>query len=167
MKKGFTILEMLLVIVILGIILSISGRFSYQYIQSTQLKVNVQEFVGFFDWLIFQTMRSNFFQNKKFDHVLLKLWSGSVVWYTYFYSDGSSWSFLYSLKNSKFWSEVDNISIDIMPYALWCSIVHDWNSSWNNYTWSIYFDISALDNTQKNCFELNSQTCRLYEKKCP
>lgn len=164
MKKAFTLIEMVIVLLIIGILMAATMRFWWNRIVDLKAQSIKEQFVWHYNDLYSQNMTSSFRNAQKYDTLMLVFTTGMI----YRLDDGPLMNNLtlpnLELKNLRFW--VEEISFPManllfIPYHLWCSI--------NNgpHTWNVlYFDLIIPENGKQYCFEIISQTCKLVETKC-
>lgn len=163
MKKGFTLLEMVIVLMIIGILMAATMRFWSNRIVDLKAQSIKEQFVGYYNEFYSQNITSSFRDGQKYEKL-------TIVFATWVYYSIDSWSMIDSklsnlaIKNLRFdptWTSFGIAKISFIPYVLWCSISN------GSTTWSVlYFDFIVPENGKKYCFEITSETCKLVEQHC-
>ena len=165
-KSAFTLIEMIIVLIIIGILLMATIYMSWEQIQKVKNKTVKES--------ILSEMQSRYSKN---------LWSSSFSWMIYnnmevrFAKDDDKIDFIYSgsdeITNTfkdKFEIKYiavnysgstsitrENIKLKYSPYNITCKI---WNDEEN------YFNVAfvvRVNNNKNYCFEINQRNCRLLE----
>jgi prepilin-type N-terminal cleavage/methylation domain-containing protein len=79
MKKGFTLIEMMIVLVIIGILMAATMRFGSGRIVDLKAQSLKEQFVGYYNEIYSQNMTSSFRDGKKYQ--VLTISFGSGTWY--------------------------------------------------------------------------------------
>lgn len=83
-KNGFTLIELVVVISIIGLLTTMTMIFGANRIQDLRYRSGKEIFVHEFETLRAEAMRSNYAYGKKYDTMLLTIQSGnSVLSYSY------------------------------------------------------------------------------------
>ena len=172
-KKWFTLIEMLIVIVINSILLAFTIGISWDRIQMLKTKSVQEQFVYNYSSLFSRNLLTNYNNWKLYDSLTIQmpLW-GENIKYTYSYFDATEYSWTdrvqwgkYKIKNLFFeWNQsnitLQTVDIKFEPYVLWCEILSP------NKTWEV-LDIDLLVNDGKiSCFKIDSKFCRLENREC-
>ena len=75
-KSGFTLIEMLIVLVVIGILMAATMRFGSGRIVDLKAQSIKEQFVGYYNDLYSQNMTSSFRDGKKYQHLALNFGSG-------------------------------------------------------------------------------------------
>lgn len=163
MKKGFTLIEMLIVLVIIGILMTATMRFGSGRIVNLKAQSLKEQFVGYYNELYSQNLISSFRDGKKYQKLIIDFETGmsyqidqeSLIREPKF----SSIKFIELMLDSQ---RIDKIYLNLTPYILWCPMV---SSQWH--TGDIFsFQLYVLENGKKYCFEIKTETCKLVETRC-
>lgn len=172
-KKWFTLIEMLIVIIIISILLAFTIGISWDRIQMLKTKSVQEQFVYNYSSLFSRNLLTNYNNWKLYDYLLIQLplwWKNITYSYKYFddteylWADRVQWG-KYEIKNLSFDGNQNNktlsmVNIKFKPYILWCEITSP------DKTWEI-LNIDLLVNDGKlSCFQINSNYCRLEKREC-
>lgn len=84
LKRGFTLIEMLIIIVIIGVLLVIGMGLSRNSLEKLKVKSVSEEFAGFFDTIFLQVNASNYQNGLAYSGIELILLKGkNQIEYTY------------------------------------------------------------------------------------
>lgn len=164
MKKAFTLIEMVIVLLIIGILMAATMRFWSNRIVDLKAQSIKEQFVGYYNDLYGQNMTSSFRDGRKYDALTLVLTTGM------YYSldsipmmDARTLPNL-EIKNLRFlpaWTSFSVANLLLVPYHLWC-LISNTSTTWN----TLYFDLIIPENGKQYCFEISSRTCKLIEYRC-
>lgn len=164
MKKGFTLIEMMIVLVVIGILMAATMRFGSGRIVDLKAQSIKEEFVGWYNDLYSQNMTSSFRDGKKYQWLTVTFESG--VWYQV-----DQGPFVVDLKLAGLTfrqfvlddQEVGSIALQFTPYILGCML-----TSPVQWTTGQVFSFQAYvpENGKQYCFEIKSETCKLIEQRC-
>jgi len=163
MKKGFTLIEMMIVLVIIGVLMAATMRFGSNRITDLKAQSIKEQFVGYYNEIYGQNMTSSFRDGKKYQQLIVSLESG--MWYQI--DQGpfvvepklSALTFRELMLDDQ---KTDRINLTFVPYKLWCPIT---SSPWT--TWDVFtFQVYVPENGKQYCFEIASETCKLIEQRC-
>ena len=163
MKKAFTLLEMLIVLVVIGILMTATMRFWSGRIVDLKAQSIKEQFIWYYNDLYSQNMTSSFRDGQKYGTLTVVLTTG-----IYYILDAipKMDTKLPSLEIKKLRFMTGGTSFPLanllfVPYHLWCSIAN------GSTTWAtLYFDFIIPENGKKYCFEIKSETCKLIEQRC-
>lgn len=163
MRKGFTLVEIMMVISILAILMTITMRFGSNRINDLKYQNIKEQFISAYERIYSDNMTSNYNNGNRYEILNVELKeNGNQIFYSFDYWDSKianiQWDFsiTWMLIN---WEKKNNAILTMEPYNIWCSI--------NELTWSnINLDILVEEN-KRYCFEIKSDTCKLIEKLCP
>ncbi len=182
MKKAFTLVEMVIVLLIIWILFWILAFFSWSYVWN----LNIQNDKETLEWDFFYTQATSMSQPKvgnvwNLSYIWIKLSPGekyfSIEWLT---GDLNSSPFSIktkSLNYTKLWTgailsgNVWKITLDkdvyifYKPYTIWSYVVTDGNIySWSN---SLFFKLETTKYGKKFlCFRVDFPSWRLFENAC-
>ncbi len=163
MKKGFTLIEIVIVLVVIGVLMAATMKFGSNRIVDLKAQSIKEQFVGYYNELYSQNMTSSFRDGKKYETVKVVL----DTWIYYKIDDVAVPNVSLSdmeIRNLRFESEWNSFAmaeLSLVPYKLWCDIT-DGTDSWND----LYFDLFIPENGKQYCFEITAETCKLIETKC-
>lgn len=168
MRKGFTLIEITIVIIIIGILMTITMQFWSKRIDDLGNQAGKEQFINAYDILYSQTTTSNYHEWTRYDmlHISLSTWNNPLS-YAY---DGGMYTYMnITTPVAISWLQMDGdnvneVSLDIQPYTLWCGIIGTLDNEPS--TWStVTFDLIVKE--QKTyCFSITNDTCKLIEQKC-
>jgi len=185
MKKAFTLVEMVIVIIIISLLLWVLSFLSWSYIS----KLNVQNEIESLEWDFFYLQSMSLSQPKIWNIDNIKyIWvklspSKDYIKNLAFTGDDFSKSKLVKLIAFSYirlwsWFEVfsgsnleKTINNDIIflykPYSMWAILVEDNWWAYNLLTWNytIKFLVNSIYQT-KTCFKINLESWRLYKTDC-
>lgn len=171
LKKWFTLVEMIVVIIIMALLLSIMLLLWFNYIKRMQLRNDKEQLISTYFWLVSQSMSSNYFYWNKFNQIGLSLnnWGSELnvlslsgdsftknIWFSKLSYSSLSWFQLW-------WNHYDEWLIILESYEIWC-----WFKSWIDYFtwWDLRFDLNSNNSKDKYCFEISLNSCKIDEKEC-
>ena len=164
MRKGYTLIEIMIVIVIISILMTVTMRFGSNRINDLKHQSTKEQFFSAYDKLYSQNMTSNYHNWIRFESLQIDLtnWSDQI----YYGFDGSGGYKSDILDNYVITGlmldsgEINNVELNLKPYTIWCDMIN------NEQTWTILkFDI-LVDGQKSYCFTIKSDTCKLIEKIC-
>ena len=170
-KKGFTLIEMIIVILIMSLMLWLSMNFWSNRITELKYQTIKETFISDFDNIYSNVISSNYINQKHYDFLQIYLKSWSNIWqYNYFWND--SYNNMTGLIENMYltnlyldWNSVENLTFQIKPYNIWCEIFTQNKEEF--LTWSLTtFSLLADNKIKKYCFSLNWNNCKLIEYKC-
>lgn len=154
MKKSFTLIEMLIVLVIIGILMAATMKFWSNRIVDLKAQSLKEQFVGYYNDIYSQNLTSSFHNGIKYQHLSLTFTEGEPL----------SWLALSSLLFSGLMlsgQKTTSVQVTFTPYILWCSLTSD-RTTWSIFTFQTYIP----ENGKQYCFEIKSETCKLIETRC-
>lgn len=168
--RGFTLIEMLLVIVIIGILMLMVFRFGGDRLQLLQMQTTKETIVGFREEIINNNRTSSYIAEQNYQTVDVNFSAqSSQMTANYISTTGAvilseqskpfantSWTITAS------WSLLTAITLSYTPYELGCLIASDGQ----NYTQAM-LKLQSLGNPQAYCFAILAQTCMVHEVVCP
>ena len=186
MKKAFTLIELVIVLIIISILLWAISFLSWWYLS----KLNIQNEKETIEWDFFYTQtlslsQPSFWKIKNISYVWIKLLpekdyiqdvvlTWDLINFHPIYRDTKTFSYikfwtgisLYSWTNLK--KVITNESyILYKPYTMWAILVEDDGWTYNIYTGSyiLKFSFDTIY-SKKICFKLSLNSWRLYSTKC-
>lgn len=164
MKKGFTLIEMAIVILVIGILMAATMRFGSGRITDLKAQSLKEQFVGWYNELYSQNMTSSFRDGKKYQQLTIVF----TTWAYYLVDKlpiplDSTLSDI-RIQNMRFDQEsvlVSVASLSFVPYSLWCTITTAATTGA-----VLYFDLFVPENGKQYCFEIKAETCKLIETRC-
>ena len=186
-KKWFTLIEMLIVIVIIGILLSLSMWISWDRIRVLKTKSVTEQFIYNYNNLYSKNLLTNYYDWEMYENLVIRMskWDEKLRYYYKLYPSEDLWE--QSMEVDPFWlSErvqwwtyvIDKIFFNgnksttlndsylvFDPYKIWCKILSNYTdegaSSYNT------LNIDVLVNTNnKYCFKISSNLCKLETIDC-
>lgn len=188
-KKWFTLIEMLIVIVIIGILLTLSMRISWDRIQVLKTKSVWEQIVYNYNNLYVKNLLTNYYGQEMYENMVIRFskWDTKLSYFYYTYPDSESTSdndywlseivqwWKYEVENVYFdWnlnkSSNDNKTAYVVfePYKIWCKL-SDKNPKESDGKASEYskLNIDLLVNwSRKYCFEIQSDLCKMEVVDC-
>ena len=163
MKKAFTLIEMLIVLVVIGILMTATMKFGSNRIVDLKAQSIKEQFVWYYNDIYSQNMTSSFRDGKKYQQLIVAMTTGISYKVDALPLIDSKISGI-SFQNLRFetWGNWFPLAdLIFVPYQLWCTIT-DGTMSWN----ILYFDLVIPENGKQYCFEIKSETCKLVETRC-
>lgn len=184
-KKWFTLIEMLIVIVIIGILLTLSMRISWDRIQILKTKSVWEQVVYNYNNLYAKNLLTNYYERDMYDNMVIRfVWWDTKLYY--YYKTGSDvvestadnnprlseivqwWK--YEVEKIYFdWNKNTNESYVVFePYKIWCKLLNkdpkDFDDSVLEYN---ALNIDLLVNWKnKYCFKISKDLCKLEVVDC-
>lgn len=157
MKKGFTLIEMVIVLLVIGILMAATMRFWSNRIVDLKAQSLKEQFVGYYNDLYSQNMTSSFRDGTKYQQLTIGFASGT--WYQI-----NQGAFVFDPKLSSLTfrelivdgDAVATVNLNFTPYILGCSF------SGHIFSFQAY----VPENGKQYCFEIASETCKLIEQRC-
>lgn len=183
MKKAFTLIEMLMVILIIWILFSVLWHISWNYIHYFNTQNDKETLENAFSYTQTTTLsQPDFwtkFKNLKYLWIKLSPWKDYITYVWLTWEDRTSLEKVFSVKANAFgylkvwtWFKIDGdfISNDAYfwykPYSIWSSFYVDGRL----YTWNkiveFILDDRSLRNDYRKCLRFEIASWRLYSKKC-
>lgn len=157
MKKAFTLIEMVIVLLVIGVLMTATMRFGSGRIVDLKAQSLKEQFVGRYNDLYNQNMTSSFRDGTKYQQLTIGF--GSGTWYQ---TDQGTPIFDSKLNGLVFRSfvidedETSSVNLSFAPYVIGCS-----------FEWSLFsFQVFVPENGKQYCFEIPSETCKLIETRC-
>jgi len=162
MKKAFTLIEIVIVLVVISILMTATMKFGSNRIDDLKAQSLKEQFVWYYNDLYRQNLMSSFRDETKYQTLTLTFQTGT--WYridaTAPVKDPKLADVIFSgltLDTHPF----PSIDITLVPYILWCTI------AWASTTWSLFsFQLYIPQNGKQYCFEIKAETCKLVEIRC-
>jgi len=163
MKKAFTLIEMAIVLLIIGILMTATMRFWSNRIVDLKAQSIKEQFIGRYNDLYGQNMTSSFRDGQRYETLTIVLWKTNYYILDTLHQMDSKVS-EYVVTNLRFhldWPVFDTVNLVFSPYIIWCSV--SGNDTLGD---RLYFDFIVPENGKQYCFEIPSETCKLIETKC-
>jgi len=131
-------------------------------------KTTKEEFLWAFNWYYTNSLWSNYINQNRFKELNLSLvsWNNWII-YSYFWDSanktGEQKINLLEISNIQIdsWTLLNQASVDIMPYQLWCKIKDNSNQTWSR------LDFKIIVNKAKTyCLYILSLNCKIKEQLC-
>lgn len=169
MKKFFTLIEMLIVVIIVWILAMISLRLWWNYISKIQFKSDKEELLLNYNKTLSQSLSSNNISWQKYNLIWIELVDTSDRFDLYYFS----WTDIWKIKSNRLnysnfknfklnWVSISTWYLFFESYKIWCKFQN--NSIVDS--WSLYFEIYSQSLNYSYCFDLFLNNCKLIEKKC-
>ena len=168
-RKWFTLIEMLIVILIIGIMLGIGFLLNWNSVDQLRTKSSVEELSSFFDTKFLQIQASNYENWVAYSGIDITLsWWAISIDYVYHLSwwDVSGkfyWETFTIMEITWDNQHLDKVTIQYVPFNPGCKFIW-WNEGPEIN--KLYF--SAKPRGLKNaCFEMDKNYCKLRAVRCP
>ncbi len=152
MKKAFTLIEMVLVLVIIGILMGVTMKFGSNRITDLKAQSLKDKFVDTYSEVQSQNLASSYHQQYRYTTLTLTFGSGIVATY-----DGSGAVQLFSDTQDM---QIKNIvwpsTLFLTPYHMGCT-----SKEW---TWMSF--ALEVNGNKTYCFQIVTDTCKLIEIAC-
>lgn len=174
-KKGFTLVETLLVIVVITILMTITMHFWSKRIDELKYQSNKEKFITAYERLYAQNMTSNYYEGVRYDQLDIAINLSGWIGINFIRSNEGSISPFYEpsdiiLKDIFIdsWSINTQILLSLKPYVLGCSLMGFVGDEYeqNALTWSRITFTMIIGGRKSYCFSINNDTCKLIEQKC-
>lgn len=164
----FTLVEITIVIIIVGILLSSVVFLGFAYINSVQIKTIKQWFTWQYNTFTAIARTSNYLQTDEYDDMTITLYEESIagevalsVWWnrslqSYLMDDA-----ILSFTWSDSWGRIE---VDITPYQIGCDRI--WISSLGTTVTGVELQMVSSINNDVYCFSIDQSTCKLLENPC-
>jgi hypothetical protein len=167
--RAFTLVEMLLIIVIIGILMMMVFRFGGDRLQLLQMQTTKETIVWFREDVVNNNRTSSYIADQNYQTVDLTFTAQSsqmTATYT------SMWSVLLTEQSKPFanaswtitdpsWNLLESLTLRYAPYQLGCAIDPDGQ----NYPQAM-LKLQSLGNPNAYCFAILAQTCMVREVVC-
>jgi prepilin-type N-terminal cleavage/methylation domain-containing protein len=168
MKRGFTLIEIMIVIAIIAILMTVTMQFWSKRIDDLGNQAGKEQFITAYEKLYSQATTSNYHEGVRYDMLHIALRSGANP-LSYAYDSEMYQSVNISTPLAISWLQtdtniVDEVNLDIQPYTLWCGITSSSNDE--IFTWSIVSFNLVVKWQKQYCFTIKNDTCKLIEIKC-
>lgn len=182
MKKAFTLVEMILVLIVIWILFLALWYLSWSYIYKLNVQNDKETLVNSISYIQSSSLsKPNFWKYKDINFLWVKLAINknyiTYIWWTW---DTFSLSNIISVGsanfyNTKFWTwftiyswwtliwTSDIVYFMYKPYTIWSFLV---KQDWTIFTWNKIVKFNILDSRYKDCFKFNVASWRLYYIKC-
>jgi len=167
-KGAFTLLEIIIVIIIIGILIAATMRFWGGRVSFLNNKNVKEQFISSYDQLYSDNVLSSYYMWEIYTNLNINFESW-LSWFDYVYVD-RDWNEIFSdfagievgnyviNKIEINWIKKDEISLEFTPYVLWCSVGGQIDDSVN---------IEIIVNHDKAyCFEISPDSCRIEKISC-
>ncbi len=175
-KKAFTLVEILIVIVIIGIIMGMTMNFWWNQIRRLQTKTIEETYLDTLNILQNKVLMSNYYEDKKFSKLTLTFEKGNSV-KSKFIGEGIDNNInqlqlmdsshvidnIWSKKDNDEYKSINSILVKYIPYEFWCEIVWWEDSNKVNYN---NFVFQTTHKNKKTCYQLTATTCKYQRKDC-
>lgn len=149
MKKGFTLIEIIIVISIIAILLTVTMRFWSSRIDILKYQAGKEQFVNAYDRLYTQHLTSNYHEWTRYESLTLRLGSSG---FNYFWDTGEVQYVTTTMPFAI--SGIDETSMVFKPYVVGCDMET-----------GVVFQL-IVDEKKTYCFSIKNDTCKLVEERC-
>ena len=166
LKKAFSLLEILVVIVIIGILLTIGMGLNWNNLEKLKVKAVQEEITTFFDKIFLQVNASNYQNGLAYTEIELILQTGeNQIWYTYQLenSDFLTWSFVGDFELMELMAEAETLQkakVKYKPFTPACELL-----AWEKFIDQLIFSVYPRGR-KKACFKLEKKYCKLQSVPC-
>lgn len=167
--RGFTLIEILVVIIIIGILMTMVFRFGGDRLQLLQMQTTKETIVGFREEVINANRTSSYIAEQNYQTVdVIFTAQTSQMTANYISTTGVV---IYSDQSkpftNAFWTIVEpagaeTLTLRYTPYELGCAIDVDGQSQEQ-----ALLTLQSVGNTKIYCFAILAQTCMVQEVVCP
>jgi prepilin-type N-terminal cleavage/methylation domain-containing protein len=175
--SGFTLIELTIVLVVIGVIMSVTLRLSWSYLKDLDFKSIKDEFVSTFVLQISQVTSSNYHSNQKVTHFTQELSTGSRLTGSYRAQDGVIQTVPFKFVHggiNRIWQQgksqewIGNLMIRQEPYRLGCevSFTGTKNEGVRLSTGSMFLLLSSPRTAKRYCLKLQLSTCKMQDIGC-
>lgn len=161
--RAFTLFEMLIVIIIIGILTSMTFYFGTERIRDLDRQTLRDRFVDTFNTTVGKTRMASYLYGQHYTSLHMYIFSGA-----HGFQIGVSWTMdaiytgfdLNTLRIDRIGKKpYKYIDVSLQPYSVWCTILADKSAlSW--------IDIQATVVNQSSCFYLDAGICSLKKIPC-
>ena len=169
--RGFTLVEMLFVIVIIGILMLMVFRFGGDRLQILQMQTSKETMITFREDVINNNRTASSILDQNYERVDLVFTDGLSQLQTRYYSQTGavihtedskvfpqmSWK-LYTTSDVS----IDQVILSYEPYTLGCQIGDDTGQIYED----ILLQLVSTTHPQRYCFAIREQTCMVQEVVC-
>lgn len=166
LKKGFTLLEMLIVTVIIGILLTMGMGLSRSSLEKLKVKSVSEEFAGFFDTIFLQVNASNYQNGLAYTGIELSLQTGAnQIWYTYQLENSEflTWVFAWNFEITGLSGDqatLEKAMVKYKPFTPACELLAG-EKSFDQLSFSV-----RPRGREEACFKLEKAYCKLQALPC-
>ena len=189
-KKWFTLIEMLIVIVIIGILLTLSMRISWDRIQILKTKSVWEQVVYNYNNLYAKNLLTNYYEWDMYDNMVIRFVGWDTKLYYYYKTESDvvkssadnnprlseivQW-WKYEVEKIYFdWNKNTNESYVVFePYKIWCKLLDQDPKVSDSKTYTTFsktyttLNIDLLVNgNNKYCFKISKDLCKLEVTDC-
>lgn len=154
-KKWYTLVEVLIVIIIMTIILSMTVVFGAKYLKGLQLRTEKEAVLNAINYTLSYVKSTNYYRWEKFIYFDVSIWTTGISVQT----DTWSWfSQEVTLVRSTLSGESDTIRL--YPYVRACEDITHGSDM-------VLFSLTSTTNTDSFCFERDMSLCKIFVVTCP
>ena len=168
--KAFTLLEMVIVMILLGIMTMMTLQLSTDQIEKVQHKAVKEEIIQTYQKYYTKNLVSSYFSGSHYKTLNIHFTSGENQISFSFSGDnddevGSGVLFgefkITSLSGDET-TTYNQATVSLTPFHLACAWIFDWVDKIWTWLWIRFL----IQEQQEYCFEISSQTCRMREVEC-
>ena len=167
-RKWFTLIEMLIVILIIGIMLGIGFLLNWNSVDQLRTKSSIEELSSFFDTKFLQIQASNYENWVAYSGIDITLsWWATSIDYVYHLnwwdvSEKFYWETFTIMKITWDNQHLDKVTIQYVPFNPGCTFIW-WDGTVIN---KLYFSVKPRG-LKNACFEMDKNYCKLRAIRCP
>lgn len=155
-KNALTLVEVLIVVLIMGILLSMTMGLGTQYVKTMQVKKDKELMVGHVTDIVGIARTSNYYKGTKYSYVDIGFTSGSI---TSVLSTADEIDTVVISKSRLVFSW-SNFTVRLVPYQMGCTLLEDPTATGYQY------EFQSMINTDEYCFLRNLTVCKLQQVTC-
>ncbi len=162
MKKAFTLVEMAIVLLVIGVLMAATMKFWSNRIVDLKAQSIKENFVGRYNDIYSQNIVSSFRNGKQYKKLTLVLAQQPLyIVDDLTFTDKQLTDFQLQDISLDSASSVDFTNLIFTPYKLGCEMT-DGRTTWD----IVRFTFFVPENGKQYCFEIKSETCKLIEQHC-
>jgi len=165
---GFTLIEVIIVVIIITILLWSTLFVWFAYVKTMQVKNQKQAFISLYDQFAANARTSNYIGTSRYNEITITIDEWGISWTAELEDETviSLDSYIFPDLIAVFsWSDsLGTIDIDIEPYAIWCNDILV-SSVWVSQS-SVDIQLVSSINDDVYCLEIDGRTCKISQTRC-